>query len=737
MAQVARDFTNDQSRYTQVLFQRGKVVIDGELNEIGRLVRVDAKRLSLTDTTQANMGEPITDVPTISSGFFVLTKDEDGSLGDNEIKIINNNGLSHDRTLWQFRGYTWEMTEPVSFDLGQYAGGGENQIQQLYVVIKEVEVDSAVDPTIKVNALSETAVRVKLDVTFFLGAVDDTNAVLNADNNSEPWEGGQRAGLIADIVRNGQAPLLRANVHYRFRMAREVYDVSDKFYAQGAIRASIHSRSGGRAYITDDGVTLKLDDIAVLMGFFAQNDNDESISARLNNIDVPMADWNEGDCLVLEMPSHPPGYPMGVGGGTTEEWEVVYNEQPGPGQVRLSVQKFAGWGGKGLIAERNTMNDLQNRFVLAAWLTKQNSSINNGDLEYDIMFADGSRLTFKDDPSNNSADPKEGVSWGYGSDIIRRYSLPDPAAPGVGDPDETGYAIGRARPESPFKLLFAQKVRDDFTSTMWIRWYAMSSIDLDLPASAQTSGRNSYGMAVTVNAQWQQVGDAGSWSRDVSNRGSSIWYQGATVNTTGNGDGRADSYYAQAFRDADQGASSWGEDEWITQDPNVEAGAHTYWDDKGNIGTIAANSPRIYNYGSLNLSGNLDPTVGNPLETGTLYQRSIAKAAVTLKSFGNGSVIIESDSLNISSINTVPTGAGPGYIEVNLATQMSGVHRPLSATMDYTPVSTDVADRLDLVTANHNSNGVVRIYIYDHQNANWEPWNAKEFWVSVVIFGSN
>lgn len=724
MAQTARDFSDDQSMYTQVLFQRGRVVIDGELNEIGRLQRVSAYRTSMLDTAQSNLVD-LPDRPTISNGFLIHTSTEN-PLGDGIIKITGNFYATHNRTIVNFRGYVWEIESEVELDLGDYEGPVDHY--QVYVVIKEVEVDSAGDPTIKVSALGETAIRSKLDVQYKFGFTS-LDPLSTDDSNIEPWQGGQRAGLIADVSRTGNS-ITAEQVHYRYRMPPETYTVNNSFFNGAArLRASVSSEFGGRVNISSDGTQLVFNKLSVLMGYSHINMHAHLISVNIT-LSIPIIDWAPGQALVLEMPSHP-----GTGTSSRDsvsEWEAVYDTEPGPNEVRLNVHKFAGWGFEESDSRNNVLNDLSNKVIVCAWLT----GIIEGptpDLEYDITFLDGRRLTFRDDSSNNVSETKEGLVWGYDDGLVQEAVL---QGDNTRKPDQRGYAKGIRRPTSTFMKMFSQKIKDSFSNTIWVRWYVINGVDLDMPPSAEMTGSDSYGLAMTVNAEWSQNGAVGSWGKDVSGRGASIFYLGGIVDDSDNPLTATSSFIAQAHRSATKGGS-WADDEWLDAFVNLGVGAMTAWDDKGNISAYEEAQARIIGYGSINLSGARDPASGSAVEPKTLYQKTIPKVAGSINVNNSAVVVVSADSLNILSASVTGEGANPGYIEILLATGMSNINRPTFVTIDRFIGSTLITDRLELVGVEHGSNGRVKVYIYDHMNSTWDCWLNNTFSLHLTMLGSN
>lgn len=741
MAQIAASFTNDQARYDEITFQRGKVVIDGELNDGQRIQRIATKRLKIIDRLQSNLQEDsnMLDAPMFSSGMRIITAEEDGTVGSDEVKIEGNpDPGKHKVTLVEFRGYTFEMAEIQTFAVA--AAGGAIQTQQLYMTLREVENGPAQDPSIQVNALGETSVRVFIEVVFKIGAVDTLSA--EADNTvAEPWEaGGVAAGVIAEIVRDpGNVSLTRSNVRYRYRMVPEMLRRNLQFMHNGkvSLRQSIHARESAEAYVEKDldlNKTFNISRLAVLVGAHSQRDSRESMSIRVD-VSIDFIDFTFGDCLVIQIPNNPSGHAVKAGIVSLDEYEAVYNAVPGEGQVLLRVERFADWGENQ--STRNDYRNLDDRFVLCANLTNPSSSIDN-ELTMDIIFCDGQRITeFRDLSKVKPAlHEQHGISWDTGEAVL--------TAPGQGNPnslnttvqnnlDETPYRVGQVPPlSSEFKALFSQKLENISGIDVFLRFYAFD--DLALGGVPGPNGDPQSGFCMTVNAAWQA--NTSQWERDIDNHHSAIFYFGGVLSTTSSpADDEPGTFIGQAMHSS-AAPDFWPADEWVSPTGSVTTKAvQSLLSYKGFLTTSAGNNAEIETYKSMGYSGN--ETLPADTRPNRLFARNINKAYGTLRKSGAVVSVDADHSFNVASVAVVNVDPSPSYIEVTLTKAMAGSKYSATANLQtWSGDETDPANMLVIYRVLAFSSTKIRIFAYDHAQSSWILGILNEEWeISFIAHG--
>lgn len=176
MADVTRNSFQDGKNYENVEYQRGKDVLDAELNENARIHR--SRR---TQLTRAALGDA---VYASDTGGLVTSDD------------ATANKLTVKAGYVVARGYTINiaadqaitgLTTPVA-----------DRTDDVYLKLQEVEVSSAVDPFIKVDALGETSVRKQLKFSF---VVDEGGAAPPVDTAGELYAGGIKYIRLARVYR--------------------------------------------------------------------------------------------------------------------------------------------------------------------------------------------------------------------------------------------------------------------------------------------------------------------------------------------------------------------------------------------------------------------------------------------------------------------------------------------------------------------------------------------------------
>lgn len=328
MAEISKDFSDDQSRFQEVLFQRGRKVIDGELNDAQRVQRVAAYRTNMVEDD--NSGDQVTSlgIPRMLNFEIVPT------VTNNEIQLQPVTGK---RCLVEYRGYIFEFITPVTFIT---EGTGSDRVQEVTLSVVETEVSGATDPSIVVAQLGETARRVGLALTFqlFTTASDPTTGITAA----EPWEGGTKRCLVARIQRLSAIPDQPITVDEVFPQWKPWRSFAEfGVFGRGATLMSADSTRSAYAYVdqsTPD--TLVLDNMGMMMGPGNYDVAEDAVMRY--DVSGSYSMPNPGDCLVLYTMTAPRAAGTPSLGGTSAR-TVVGASAPTPEQVQIRVENWANY----------------------------------------------------------------------------------------------------------------------------------------------------------------------------------------------------------------------------------------------------------------------------------------------------------------------------------------------------------------------------------------------------------
>jgi len=323
MAELSVDFTNDLSRYEQVLFQRDKDVLDGELNEIGRLIRVRRKRSNVIQDSDSAALAGREGYPRCSGLQLV----PNGAAND-EVLLQPVPGR---RAFVEFRGYTFEIAGPITFTCDTT---GVDRFQQIYMTVTETEISAAGDPSIAVSQLGETARRIRLTVNFGIGAIN-TNTAGALNTVQEPWEaGGVKAGVFGLVKRVAAVTTAVVNdfeIFTTFRAQREYADFMALSQKKTILRTGNFGAEVGSVLVKQAAPNdLVFDNVGVILppGFY-DNASGAIMHYVLNGV-FTLA--NPGDVLIIRgMASSRPGPGSSFG---TDIQAVV---GPGPNEVEADV----------------------------------------------------------------------------------------------------------------------------------------------------------------------------------------------------------------------------------------------------------------------------------------------------------------------------------------------------------------------------------------------------------------
>lgn len=193
MADITRDSFQDDKNYVEVTYQRGKDVLDAELNESQKIGRSRLMR-----SLRAALGDA---VHTTGDGGRVTS---DGATAN---QLIVKAG-----TLVA-AGYMINITADQIIT-GLTTPGG-NRTDDVYLKLEEDEISSGVDALIKVAKLGETSVRKRLKFSF---VVDEGGAAPPADTQSGlTWMSGIKYILLSRVYRQGGVAIINAQWPVDFR----------------------------------------------------------------------------------------------------------------------------------------------------------------------------------------------------------------------------------------------------------------------------------------------------------------------------------------------------------------------------------------------------------------------------------------------------------------------------------------------------------------------------------------
>lgn len=219
MADITGNTFNESKQRRKVLFQRGKDVLDSELNELQDILRVEARR-KFADLFGSGY---------VAEGEFY--PDADG-VTNNTVFVRKGAG---DIGRFYIDGYRVFIDADVAISGANYLADNPPlapETHYIYVKLTEDEIDAVEDPTIKNNTLgSETTRRVQPKLEFFV------DYSVPADTVADLHEGGAKYRLLGTINRAASATI----------NASDIVD-SRTQVALGGIREEL------RAFITGGGL---------------------------------------------------------------------------------------------------------------------------------------------------------------------------------------------------------------------------------------------------------------------------------------------------------------------------------------------------------------------------------------------------------------------------------------------------------------------------------------------------
>jgi hypothetical protein len=177
MADVTRNSFQESKNYVEVTFQRRRDVMDAELNEMQRVTRSMIQR-GITSIVGGAVCSP-------DDGCKVTSLD----VANNQIVVKAGVVIAG--------GYPFVI--PADITVSGLTTPGVYRKDNVYLRIREVEVNAAADPDIAVNKLGETTVRQQLVTSI---VVDEGSLAPPANSPGGLWAGGVQHYLVARMYRD-------------------------------------------------------------------------------------------------------------------------------------------------------------------------------------------------------------------------------------------------------------------------------------------------------------------------------------------------------------------------------------------------------------------------------------------------------------------------------------------------------------------------------------------------------
>lgn len=666
MADISVDFSDDFSRFEQVIFQRGKVVLDGELNEIGRIGNVRTRRIdqaSFDDYIPKGSAREFS--PCFAKDVRVFHSESNNvTLGDNQILIGGHVG---NKAMFKAYGYVFRLPEEgVVVDVDPNTGN-DPSVQQVYFTVKEQEVTAAADPSIKVDDLDETAVRRRLIVTFKVSQLNQ-DASQDYDNALEPWEGGERPVLVATVHRAAGAdgPLNGNEVRTMWRHPTEMKSFIDRFFS-GSVRLHPAAKGGllrARAY--HDPVTgLRIENLSALLAFNLRSPGSGTSSAWTVRITGTFP-LGSGEALVAIVPS---SIADGEGVLPSQTEYVGVTGTPGPGQLELRVvdPRAIGW-----IQTSDSPKLLDNMFVIA-YAPDRHRDQSALDYDIDIVFADGKRITRSAGSRNVTGLPADGeLSWEHGN-LWEDSIHPDGSGPsGLTNSPPRWRSI---LPPSDGKLNALTEIMcepwDNLDSNIKQASFLAHRVYTARNFRLTQNGDNAVdftGEIRTVNALWSESGD--QWIAEIPDAASMISYFG--VNSAS-----AVSETITAYASRAKGTPvTWDRDEWVNIS-GVSARWHVLQSSAGSLfhEAGAASTAVIRDWYKISYAeGNQPLRFGGSTPAAPVRWEHVAAtrvAAYGVVRVENGQVRLDDGAFNLANPTLTDEGTGNGnlaWVELDFTT---------------------------------------------------------------------
>jgi len=736
MADVSIQFT-DNDRYLQVVHQRGRVVLDGELNYDSRVARIAQCRAQYIEDSGEfrNSGDP--GMGGIGKALLVPTFKNIRIRTDGTDSVVVEPISSFYPAVIQAFGYVFELTAPTDPIPTTPNNTGANTFQQIYFNIEETEANAATDPTLAESKLGPTAARVELVITWKVGNVDEDAGPVEWDASLglEPWRGGKASFLVANIARaQGGGDITDEDILPIWRLPDAHQRLNDRYFT-GVVRLHSSHRLGagaaGHAYCDSKNV-LSIRNLAVQVGISYDGTPDSYLSVMLNG-DFSI---QPGGAVVVIVPTRALEAPSGnheyIGRQETDS-------EPGPGELRvITVSNL-----ENLTSAFNDRDQNLDNYVVVAThmidVDDQGGVGPYGDTYW--VFADGKRITY----TTSDRFPGEGrVYWDWGNTWEETYEHDDrqSVAP-TRVPNLDSDKLPRRRryltaSQGSLNLVDEQALRneaddDDVRSgtlmmhrTYFARNYRVNHRNVFYTITGKIETINAVYNPGNDIANPDPVGD-GSWDRDVAARGSMITYDCITETDVANDYDtgiqifRGHSYHARGQ------PTPWGPSDWEDYQ-GINAGIHVAFTGNGGLSHDGGSSnltPIIDSWYAVQYSLAQQPvvqssgTVTPAVPTGRHFACTRPLAYGCIYTDGAGGAEVLDGSMNIESVTITDEGGGSpnnrAYLVITLTTNGTNVtnYFPMANVM----VRPNVTQHADIeswfyhVTPSVQPDGTCRVYM--------------------------
>lgn len=743
MAEIVKNFTDNFSRYEQVLFQRGRVLIDGELNEIGRLERMQRHRGDTIEQFLDMPGQGSSRMATPTLKNIKILVGEQSGVDDNDVKIVPYTDGS--LPLIQAFGYVWQMTEDETLTTDPNPGPG-NSFQQIYFIITETEITAAAEAAIKIDDLGETARRVMINVEWKIGR-------LNIDEGDDevpspaPWDAGRRKFLVATIHRTeGQSQVRRGELIVEHRRPAENTRAVDRAMP-GVVRLRSSTRNEGltaSAYLDESDGKLTISNLSVLVGLDRTSNND--FGSYTSVLVEGVFNLTAQDSLVLILPTD--------SNLLTSPQYIAVVGTPGYNELEMVVLDMTDIGiEQGAFSEVRSQN-LDNMFVVVTNMSAKEDIL--AGTTADFVFADGKRLTrIRKGTGLLNESGRQEIRWSQGN--MWHDWLP----PGINDliPTEKSDTEPWFRTYMPPRKNSIKEINSHVLrgvnegaqpgSGDQIFYRTHTAYRAVVKFAGET--QQFTGEIITINARWVPGNDlqsGGSWAADDQEAPSTIEYFGFDDGSAIPG---GNAYKAWGFR-ANNAPGTWDVDEW--DNSASEDGAHLKINKTGSMSVLQSQTSSlegISNYRDISFSRKNLPVRNSgvsPTETShhVHYAHTKPFAYGLIQCDGSGGVTLLDGAFNFDDLLFVDEGPGDSnneaYIvmtQVNIANEADNSNYVITCNIvnksgdDDSPTSVYHVFYPTIVSA---STWHLKLYGNFDQFDNYSrPMAATKFHVSVVVHG--
>lgn len=745
MPEVVKNFTDNFSRYEQVLFQRGRVLIDGELNEIGRLERMQRHRGDTIEQFNGMPGNGSSRMATPTLTNIKVLVGEQFGVDDNDVKIVPNTDGS--LPLIQAFGYVWQMTDDKILTTDPNPGPG-NSFQQIYFELTETEITAAAEAAIKIDDLGETARRVMLNVEWKVGRLNVDEGFTEALSPA-PWDGGIRKFLVATVHRTqGQSQVRRGEMIVEHRRPAENTRAIDRAMP-GVVRLRSSTRNAGltaSAYLDGNDSALTISNLSVLLGLDRTSNTEFSsyTSVLIEGVFLLPAQRS----LVLLLPTDSNLL-------TSPEYTAVVGT-PGYNEMEMVILNMTDIGvEQGTFSETRSQN-LDNMYVVVTNMSNSDDILVGGTA--DFVFADGKRLTrVRENSGIVNESGRQEIRWSQGN--LWHDWLP----PGINDltPTEKSDTEPWLRTYMPprrnsIKEIDSHVLRGIGEATqpgggdqIFYRRHTANRAVIVFRGNEH----DFTGEIITINARWVPGSDlpsGGSWAADDGDSPSSIEYFGFDDSSAIPG---GSIYKAWGFR-ANDVSPTWSVDEW---DNSVhEDGAHVRIVKTGSMGVLQGQTLseeilsryREISFSQRNLpvrTGGVSPTA---VTKNSHYANTKPFAYGLIECDGSGGVALLDGAYNFDDLVLIDEGPGDSSNEAYIVmTQTStsneannDTYVPICGIVHRTSAGGDPVFRStphifypDILS---NSTWHLRMYGGGVLDDNYSrPIATRHFHISVVVHG--